>query len=221
MPRFIDPDTPLPPLDRGRGITESSFHPTIGLVICQRLLDGETVKQITADPRMPSERVLYHWVTRHPDFAADYQWVRDDQARERAARRAAAPEHWRRVRAHRRAVAGKPPRDWVAGRKSSYDQAWAEAFCERLAGGDAASRISADPTMPSRTQISRWLMTVPEFREMYADARDWHLGWLELEIEAIAADVWKTGLAYAKAEVARLEGRIGRMRAKTWRQVPA
>lgn len=219
MPRFIDPETPLPPLDRRGGITESWYHPTLGLVICQRLLDGETVRQITADPRMPTERVLYRWVRRHPDFADNYRWVRDQQARERAARRVAAPEHWRRVRAHARAVAGKPPRDWVAGRKCSYDRAWARAFCKRLARGEAASRISADPAMPSRTQISRWLMTVAEFREMYAEARDFQQSWLEFQMDVVAMDAGKTGLAFAKAEVARLEGRMGRLGARTWRRV--
>jgi hypothetical protein len=55
---------------------------------------------------------------------------------------------------------------------------------------------------------------------MYVAARKEQRIWLELQIHMAADAVWVTGLAAAKAEVARLEGRIGRLGPKTWRRVP-
>lgn len=220
MALFAETDTPLPAMEHTAGHKESQYHPTIGAVICQRILDGETVRQIVADPRMPSYATLFHWLKIHEDFAAMYGRARDDLADERARRRSLEQAHWRRVRAHRRAVAKKPPRDWVAGKTTTYRRDWAAAYCARIAAGESGMSVSADPAMPSAKCVYRWLRNIPEFREMYVAARAEQRAWLEFQIEAVVMDAQRTGLAYAKAEVARLEGRIGRLGAKTWRRVP-
>jgi hypothetical protein len=220
MALFAETDTPLPAMEHTGGHKESQYHPTIGAVICQRILDGETVRQIVADPRMPSYATLFHWLKVHPDFAAMYGRARDDLADERARRRSLETAHWRRVRAHRRAVAGKPPRDWVSGKTTTYRRDWAAAYCARIADGESGMAVSADPAMPSAKCVYTWLRNIPEFREMYVAARKDQRIWLELQIHMAVDAVGVTGLAAAKAEVARLEGRIGRLGAKTWRRVP-
>ncbi len=220
MAQFLEPDTPLPPMEHTGGFMPSQYRPAFGRAICQRILDGETMRQVAADPRMPSYATLFHWLKAHEDFARAYQRVRDQLALERTTRRAAETAHWRRVRAHRRAVAGKPPRDWVSGARSTYDRAWAAAYCARIAAGGTGYRISADPGMPSAKCIYRWLKDIPEFRAMYVAARAAQQARLEWLIYLAADAVGETGLAAAKAEVARLEGRIGRLRAKVWRRVP-
>jgi len=211
---------PLPWMDHTGGHKGSQYHPAIGAAICQRILDGETVKQVTADPAMPSYATLFHWLKVHAGFAARYQAVRDHLALRQATRQAASAAHWRRVRAHQRAVAGKPPRDWVSGSKSTYERGWAAAYCARIAAGESGYRISAEPGMPSAKCVYRWLKNIPEFRAMYVEARAHQASWLAFRADVAADAVMETGLAEAKARVARLEGRAGRLRPKVWRKVP-
>lgn len=218
--QFLEPDTPLPPMEHTGGCKASQYHPTIGAVICQRILEGETVRQVTADPGMPSYVTLFHWLKRHEDFAEMYRVVRNDLALRQATRRAAETAHGRRVRAHRRAVAGQPPRDWVSGKASTYRRDWAARFCARIADGESGYRVSADPAMPSARCVYRWLKDIPEFREMYVTARALQREGLEWQIYLAVDAVDLTGLPRAKARVAWLEGRIGRLRPKVWRRVP-
>ena len=224
---FADPrvdgtahDEPIPAMDHTGGYKPSQYHPQIGRVICARIWEGETVAQVAADPAMPSYATVFHWLKIHDDFAWMYHRVRDDLALRRAARRAAETAHGRRVRAHRRAVAGKPPRDWVAGKASTYRQDWALAYCRRIAAGEAGYRVSADPAMPTARCVYRWLKDIAEFREMYVTARAMQREDLEWEIHIAADGAMETGLAHAKARVAHLEGRIGRLRPKVWGRVP-
>jgi hypothetical protein len=222
--RFADPrvsgtthEEAVPGMDHTGGRKESQYHPQIGRVICARIWEGETVRRIVADPWMPSYATLFHWLKLHPDFAAMYRAVRDDRAREQRARRAAETAHGRRVRAHRRALAGKPPRDWVSGQASTYRRDWGRAFCARIAAGESGMAVSADPLMPSAKCVYRWLKNVPEFREMYVEARRRQASWLGFQIQLAAEAVFTTGLDVAKARVARLEGRLGRLRPRVWR----
>ncbi len=161
----------VPRMDHTAGWKESAYHPRIGEIICARIEAGETVRQVAADPNMPAYCTIYQWRKVHPEFDAMYRAMRERLARGRIeaadlARRSKV--YWR---IHKARVDGKRPRDWVAGRRSSYRRDWAEAYCERLIAGQSGMRICADPAMPSAKQVYRWLKTIPEFRHMYVEAR--------------------------------------------------
>lgn len=72
------PETALwvPEMDHKGGDKPSQYHWRIGEVICQRVAAGLTIRQIVADPAMPSYPTVFHWLKRHPDFAERYGEVR-------------------------------------------------------------------------------------------------------------------------------------------------
>ena len=57
------------------------------------------------------------------------------------------------------------------GRTSGYDVEIAEKICERLVNGESLRAICADPAMPGRATVFRWLARNQEFRRSYALAR--------------------------------------------------
>lgn len=211
----------LPPMDHTGGHKPSQYHPAIGAVICARIEAGETVREVAADPAMPSYATIFHWRKQWADFAARYDAMRARLARAKIEGGDAA----RRAKVHRRIeearAEGRRPRDWVSGRKSTYDPAWAQAWCDRVAAGEAGYRISMEPGMPSIKCVYTWLKRFPEFRAMYAQARD--LQQFELSLQADMEAERALGgadLAEVKRRVARLEGRRGRLGAKVWGVVP-
>jgi hypothetical protein len=150
----------------------------------------------------------------------DAMRARIAQARIEAADLAARSKVYWRI--HKARVDGKRPRDWVSGKKSTYRRDWAQAFCDRIAAGESGMSVSADPAMPSAKAVYRWLKRFPEFREMYVEARRVQQFKLEFDIHLVADDVLdgRASLAEGKQAVARLEGRFGRLRPKTWKAVP-
>lgn len=215
--RFHD----LPPMDHTGGWKLSQYHPRIGMEICRRIEAGETVRQVTADPAMPSYATLFQWRKVWPDFAERYDAVRARLALakiERADLALRSKVYWR---IHKARVEGRRPRDWVSGRRSTYDRAWAEAWCARVAKGEAGYRVSAEPGMPSQKQIYNWLKQFPEFRLMYAQARELQAFRYTFLIHQQVDRVIEGGaLADAKRKVARLEGRRGRLAPKVWKTAP-
>ena len=59
-----------------------------------------------------------------------------------------------------------------AGRPSSYTPEIADAICERIAGGESVTTISASEGFPSRTTIRNWMDSNPDFRSKCARAWD-------------------------------------------------
>jgi hypothetical protein len=47
------------------------------------------------------------------------------------------------------------------GRTSGYDVEIAETICERLVNGESLRAICADPSMPARATVFRWLARNP------------------------------------------------------------
>jgi hypothetical protein len=74
------------------------------------------------------------------------------------------------------------------GRTSGYDVEIAEKICERLVNGESLRAICADPAMPGRATVFRWLARNQEFRRSYALARQCHAEDFAFETLAIAAD---------------------------------
>ena len=113
---------------------------------------------------------------------------------------------------------GRRPHDWVAGKKSTYDPRWAQAYCEAISLGASGYELARDPAMPTPKAVYRWLRRFAEFRAMYARAREGQQRGLmfqaDLTMDVIELD--PNARSWAKAEVARIEGRKGRIGAKVW-----
>jgi hypothetical protein len=45
----------------------------IGIAICERLFDGETLRAVCADPGMPDKATVRDWLARCPEFREQYQ----------------------------------------------------------------------------------------------------------------------------------------------------
>ena len=205
-----------PPMDHAPGWKASAFTWEMGEFILRRMEDGETMRDITADPRMPAYCTVFQWVRMHPQFGARYRAIRAEQAADhvrRVANRAAAQAFWP---AHKAKVMGK--RWWRRGRPSSYRRAVGEAICARLRQGETMMAINADPAMPSAKVVYTWMRKEAEFRDMVIAARRRWLGWLAFEAENVA-DLALVGehLPTIKRRVAALEARIGRLTPKRYR----
>src|SRR6185437_1403704 len=61
-------DWPIPPMDKEPGDKLSAFTWAMGRLILQRIADGETIKAITAHPKMPAYCTVYRWIHVHEEF---------------------------------------------------------------------------------------------------------------------------------------------------------
>jgi hypothetical protein len=209
-------------MDHTGGWKASQYQPRLGAIILERLAQGDTIKQICADPDMPSQATLHRWRHMHPDFWAGYERM--------AAERAAWRRQWvqekrkqRREWALMEAKLGRRrTRTWVSGRKSTYDLGRARVFCERVASGKAVHLICQEPGMPSSKAVYSWLQREPEFVAMYVEAKGRAIRGLQIRVWSVV-DGTLDGLPSpeafraARAKVARLEGRMGRIMPKTYR----
>jgi hypothetical protein len=63
-----------------------SYSPEVADLICERLLDGASLRQICQDRNVPARSTLFVWLRRHPEFAREYtsakrfqiQWLADE-----------------------------------------------------------------------------------------------------------------------------------------------
>lgn len=83
-----------------------------------------------------------------------------------------------------RARKSKRPR----GRPTDYCQRIADAICRKLADGDSLSDICKARSMPARETVWRWQQQHPEFRNLYARAREEQAEHFAEEIIAISDD---------------------------------
>jgi hypothetical protein len=74
------------------------------------------------------------------------------------------------------------------GRPSEYSDKIAQTICERLVDGESLRAICADPAMPARATVFRWLARNQEFRRSYALARQCHAEDFAFETLAIIND---------------------------------
>jgi hypothetical protein len=56
------------------------FTQEIADIICDRLMDGESLKSICSEPQMPSRVTVCKWLNLIPDFANNYARAREVQA---------------------------------------------------------------------------------------------------------------------------------------------
>src|SRR4029077_17916316 len=74
------------------------------------------------------------------------------------------------------------------GRTPGYDVGIADTICERLVDGESLRAICADPAMPARATVFRWLARNQEFRRSYALARQCYAEDFAFESLAMIAD---------------------------------
>jgi hypothetical protein len=58
----------------------TSYNLELAALICERLGQGEALKRICQDDHMPSQAIVYIWLTKHPEFLEMYTRAREDQA---------------------------------------------------------------------------------------------------------------------------------------------
>jgi transposase-like protein len=207
-----------PEMDHEAGAKPSAFSWAMGRLILVRIQYGETVREIAADEAMPSYATIYHWTHRIPEFGRLWRALRAQmaaEARDVDEQRAVA-RGWRIP--HERRLAGKPPRNWKSGRRSTYTEAWADAVCEQIAEGAAISEVARMPGMPSLKAMYRWLRNEEAFRKDYALACQVRTEKLmDLELEVLERCTEAT-VDRAKRDIARLRGRAGRMAPRKYRR---
>jgi hypothetical protein len=211
-------DWPIPPMDHAAGAKPSAFTWAMGRLILQRMGDRETMKAITADPRMPAYCTVFRWVKVVPEFGDAYRQVRlalaQARQQEADARRAALSA----ARARAAIAKGKWPRAWVSGRKSSYTPALARAVCEAVEEGWALSAVLRRPGMPSSKAVYGWLRRRADFRAMYVEACRRRTIGFELRIDMLIDEAAPgVDLRMLDRRIAALKGRIGRLTPKVYR----
>ena len=185
-------------------------RPWVRSRIVERIAAGETVKAVTADPRMPSYATVYRWRRVHEDFAEAWCEVRRRLAREAQRRDLQRRMNLRGERGKGDALAGRPT--WRRGRRSSYTWAKGKAICTRLAAGASLSEVVRAPGMPSCKVVYTWMRTRPAFRKMYVEACQQRLELLAFERDLVVDEVMegRLDMATANRAIAALEGRMGR-----------
>jgi hypothetical protein len=58
----------------------TTYNDHIAQVICIRIAEGESLREIVKDEGMPDRSTVYDWLLRHPEFADHYARARDEQA---------------------------------------------------------------------------------------------------------------------------------------------
>lgn len=218
-----DPDDGwVPAMDHTGGGKRSQYHPRLGKIILARLREGETIGQVCADEEMPSAATLHRWRHMHPEFGRAYEGMVVERGRFQQMMARLKRERWAEWARIEDKIGRRRTRTWVAGRKSTYERGWAQAFCARVAKGQAVYRICAEAGMPSQKAVYGWLKRQPEFVAMYVAAKREAVSWLAFQAEmvadrAVAGPVSAAQLRAIKRRVARIEGRIGRLTPKTYR----
>lgn len=206
--RWLDPrEVEPPPMDHSSGWKASAFTPEMGELILLRIACGETVKEICADPRMPSYATVFRWTHVHEDFGAAWRAVRYDLAEiVRAEDQEAAAA---------RAKASRRPK--ASGRRSTFRACAAMRVCWAVEQGAAISEVLGRDDAPSAKAFYRWLRNSDWLREEYARASDFR----EFVVRETSTDMalgvgdprdWPR----VKRQAQAMEGRAGRMRPRKY-----
>jgi len=191
---------PIPPMDHAPGAKPSAFTWAMGHLILQRVADRETMKAITADPRMPAYATVFRWTHMIPEFGDAYRQTRALVARFRREERDALQPARRK-----------------GGRRSTYTLARGRAVCDAICKGASLSEIVRRPGLPSFKAIYRWLRYEPKFRAEFIKACSLRTTTLQDEMWEIARKATPATVTMARHKVRRLEGRIGRLTPKLYR----
>lgn len=193
-------------MDKSSGHKDTAFTWAMGNLILARIAEGETVKAITADPRMPAYCTVFQWMRVVPAFRAQVAMVREMLARSRLSERDA----WRQVRGQRWRGGGQRPRCSAAA---------LDGLLARVRNGASVTEALAAPGSPSAKMLYTRVRNCPGFRAAFVDACDWRNAWLDFQAELVVDEVgeWRLGIPEANAEIAALKARRGRLTPKIYR----
>lgn len=59
---------------------KSEFTQDVADVICERIAEGESLRSICKDEKLPSLATVFKWLTQQPAFAEQYARAREEQA---------------------------------------------------------------------------------------------------------------------------------------------
>jgi hypothetical protein len=94
-------------------------------------------------------------------------------------------------------------------RSPGYDAEIAKTICLRLINRESLRSICADPRMPAKATVCRWLARNQEFRRWYALARAWQVEDFANEILEIVDDC--SDIRHARHRIGALRLAIARM----------
>lgn len=205
-------ELPIPPMDKASGHKDTAFTWAMGELILARIWAGDTMKAITADPRMPAYCTVYRWMQVVPDFGLAVADLRAKLAEVRAANGDAARRR------------GGPARNEARTRRprttGACSAAALGALLARIRGGASVSEAVTAPGAPSVKTLYRRVETCPGFRMAFVDACDWRNGWLGFEAELVVDEAFAIGIPAANAKIARLKARRGQLTPKHYRTPP-
>jgi hypothetical protein len=58
----------------------TTYDRRMASLICLRIAEGESLREIVKTPGMPDRSTVYDWLLRHPEFADQYTRAREEQA---------------------------------------------------------------------------------------------------------------------------------------------
>lgn len=104
------------------------------------------------------------------------------------------------------------------GRPTDYTKDMADKICEKISGGLSLRAICAEPGMPARGTVYRWLIENADFQDQYARAREEQADSFADEIIDIADSVApETGeVAKAKLQIDARKWKASKMAPKKY-----
>jgi hypothetical protein len=130
-------------------MTQSSYTPTLGRKICDRIARGVTLATISAQQDMPSRATVLRWRRQYPQFDETYRAALSQ-------RRVIIRRHWSYPEGRRR-------------RTLVYSDALADRICHLLLKGWSLSDVARSGLAPPST-LCLWLRRHPSFQRRYAIA---------------------------------------------------
>lgn len=200
---------PIPAMDKEPGDKDTAFTWSMGRLILQRIAEGETVKQITADPRMPAYGTVFRWMNVVSEFGARVAEVRAGLAEQRRSYADAV-----------RALKGR--RRGRGGQRERVPAAALAGLLQAVRDGASVSEAVAARGAPSFKAVYSRVRKCPGFRAAFVDACGWRAMMLDIAAEEVAEDVMEMRMGIPQAVVARraLFARKGRLMPKLYREAP-
>lgn len=87
------------------------------------------------------------------------------------------------------------------GRPTDYTKDMADKICEKISGGLSLRAICAEPGMPARGTVYRWLIENADFQDQYTRAREKQADYFAEEIIEIADGAEAESAAVSKAKL--------------------
>ncbi|MGA0605382.1 hypothetical protein ACO2Q0_05215 [Phenylobacterium sp. VNQ135] len=155
--------------------------------IVARVAMGESLGALEQDPRMPSRTAIGVWRRSHVEFG---ERLAAAQRRARLERRLADRAREAERKARRAALTRRD-----GGHEPTYTPEIGEEICFRLANGESLISICREEHLPTPATVYRWVNRIPEFQDMYVDARQFQGDYLfdetrELAREVTPGNVW-------------------------------